>query len=126
VSEREIPTMFYRSVQEITGTERDVHGAGWKSRRLVLAGDGLPFSVHETIVEAGVLLRFAYRSHSETVYCIDGKGTVEDVAGGKILALEPGCLYSVGIGDDHIIRAESEMKFLCIFEPPLVGTEEAD
>jgi L-ectoine synthase len=118
--------MFSRSVQEIIGTERDVHGKGWKSRRLVLAGDGLPFSVHETIVEAGAILRFSYRAHSETVYCIEGRGTVEDVAAGKVYQLEPGTLYTVGIGDDHTLKAETEIKFLCIFEPPLVGTEEAD
>lgn len=59
--------MFTRSVEEILGTERDVHGEGWKSRRLVLAEDGLPFSVHETLVEAGRSLRFTYRAHSETV-----------------------------------------------------------
>jgi L-ectoine synthase len=118
--------MFSRSVQEIIGTERDVHGDGWKSRRLVLAGDGLPFSVHETTVEAGAHLRFTYQNHSETVYCIEGRGTVEDVARGAIIPLEPGSLYSVGIGDDHIIRAETEIKFLCVFEPPLTGTEEAD
>jgi L-ectoine synthase len=118
--------MFSRNVQEIIGTPRDVHGEGWKSRRLVLAGDGLPFSVHETTVAAGACLRFAYRAHSETVYCIEGRGTVEDVAAGMVHQLEPGTLYSVGIGDDHILKAETEIKFLCIFEPPLVGTEEAD
>jgi L-ectoine synthase len=118
--------MFSRCVQEIIGTQRDVHGDGWKSRRLVLAVDGLPFSVHETMVEAGTVLRFTYRSHSETVYCIEGRGTVEDVAKGKVIKLVPGCLYSVGIGDDHIVRAETDIKFLCIFEPPLAGAEEAD
>jgi L-ectoine synthase len=113
--------MFTRSAKEIIGSERDVHGSGWKSRRLVLARDGLPFSVHETIVDAGAVLQFTYRSHSETVYCIEGKGTVEDVAVGGIIELEPGCLYSVSIGDEHILTAKSEMKFLCIFEPPLTG-----
>jgi L-ectoine synthase len=118
--------MFSRCVQEIIGSVRDVHGEGWKSRRLVLAGDGLPFSVHETTVEAGAVLRFTYRFHSETVYCIEGRGTVEDAVQGKMVRLMPGCLYSVGIGDDHILRAETEIKFLCIFEPPLKGAEEAD
>jgi L-ectoine synthase len=118
-------TMFSRSVGEIIGTERDVHGQGWKSRRLVLARDGLPFSVHETIVEAGACLRFAYQAHSETVYCMEGSGTLEEVSSGKVYQLEPGRLYSVGIGDDHILKAETEIKFLCIFVPPLVGTEEA-
>ena len=118
--------MFARSVGEIIGTERDGHGDGWKSRRLVLAEDGLPFSVHETLVEAGRSLRFTYRSHSETVYCVDGRGTVEDVAKGEVVELRPGSLYSVDIGDDHVVTAESDVTFLCVFAPPLEGAEEAD
>ena len=92
----------------------------------MLADDRLPFSVHETIVAGGQTLRFTYRSHSETVYCIAGSGTVEDVAAGAIVELAPGCLYSVGVGDDHVVRAATELKLLCVFAPPLVGAEEAD
>lgn len=118
--------MFTRSIAEILGTERDVSGEGWKSRRLVLAGDGLPFSLHETIVDAGGELRFSYRSHSETVYCVSGSGSVEDVARGRTTALQPGSLYSVGVGDEHVLRTVTEMKFLCVFAPPLRAQEEAE
>jgi L-ectoine synthase len=82
--------------------------------------------VHETTVVAGTELRFNYQNHSESVYCIEGKATVEDVIGKKIYPIEPGTFYSVGIGDDHILRIERDTKFLCIFEPPLKGREEAD
>jgi L-ectoine synthase len=118
--------MFDRSVEEILETERDVHGQGWRSRRLVLAGDGLPFSVHETTVDSGQTLRFAYRSHSETVYCIAGRATVEDIGSGRVVDIRPGSLYSVGVGDDHVVRTSAETTFLCVFAPPLVGAEEAD
>ena len=118
--------MFSRSVADVAGTERDVHGDGWRSVRLVLAEDGLPFSLHETTVAAGSSLRFAYRSHSETVYCVRGRATVEDVAAGTRTELRPGSLYSVGIGDEHVLTAESEVTFVCVFVPPLVGSEEAD
>jgi L-ectoine synthase len=118
--------MFSRSVEEVVGTERDVHGEGWRSRRLVLAEDGLPFSLHETTVAAGTTLRFTYRAHSETVYCVEGRGSLEDVARGVTVPLGPGSLYEVGIGDDHVVRAETEVRFVCVFVPPLVGAEEAD
>lgn len=118
--------MFTRSVDEVLGGERDVHGPGWKSRRLVLARDGLPFSLHETTLEAGTVLRFAYRSHSETVYCVEGEGSIEDVAGGATVPLAPGSLYSVGVGDEHVVRATSALKLVCVFAPPLEGSEEAD
>ena len=69
----------------------------------MLADDRLPFSVHEAIVAGGQTMRFTYRWHSATVYCIAGNGTVEDVAARAIVELAPGCLYSVGVGDDHVV-----------------------
>jgi L-ectoine synthase len=118
--------MIYTSVRKILGTERDVAGEGWRSRRLVLAGDGLPFSVHETVVEPGSELRFCYRRHSETVYCVEGEGSIEEVGGGGARRLEPGTLYSVGIGEDHIVRTDTVVRFLCIFEPACEADETAD
>ena len=118
--------MIYRTVDELVGTDREAVGDGWKSRRFLLAEDKLPFSVHETTVAAGAELRFKYRNHSETVYCIEGEGSIEDVASGKILPIKPGTFYSVGIGEDHILRTQRDTRFLCIFEPALEGQEEAD
>ena len=118
--------MIYKTVRDLVGTEREAIGEGWRSRRFLIAGDGYPFSVHETTVVAGTELRFNYRNHSESVYCVDGKASVEDVAKGEIWPIEPGTFYSVGRGDDHILRIEKETKFLCIFEPALEGDEEAD
>jgi hypothetical protein len=38
-------------VTDVIGTARDVHGPGWKSRRVVLAGEGPDYPVHETTLE---------------------------------------------------------------------------
>ena len=46
--------MIHTSVEQILGTECDVHGDGWESRRLILARDGLVCSIHETTVRAGM------------------------------------------------------------------------
>jgi L-ectoine synthase len=118
--------MFVRNVKDILGTERDVTGKGWKSRRLILARDGLEYSVHETVLEANTTFRFTYAAHRETVYCIEGKGSVGNVLTGETWPLRPGCVYSVGVGDDHVVKTQSEMKLICIFDPPLEGQEEAD
>jgi L-ectoine synthase len=117
--------MIVRSVTDVIGTARDVHGQGWKSRRVVLAGEGPDYSVHETTLDAGVTLRFEYQHHRETVYCIAGEGTIEDLGAGRVVRLGPGGLYSAGIGEDHIITTDTEMKLVCIFSPPLAGDEEA-
>ena len=118
--------MIFKTVDELVGTAREAVGKGWRSRRFLIAEDGLPFSVHETTVAAGAELRFNYNNHSETVYCVAGKASIQDVAQDKIHPIEPGTFYSVGIGEEHVLRIEQETKFLCIFEPPLLGQEEAD
>lgn len=118
--------MITTSVKQILGTERDVHGDGWKSRRLILARDGLVCSIHETTVRAGFEIRLHHQNYRETVYTISGHGTVTDHATGEAHALGPGSLFSSGIGDDVTLVAETEMTFVCVFEPPLEGTEMAD
>lgn len=118
--------MIVRSVNEVIGTARDVHGEGWKSRRLLLKEDGLPVSVHETTLDAGAELRFCYRVHSETVYCVEGRGSVENVNEGVVHEITPGTIYTVFPGDDHVVRAETQVRFLCVFDPPCVADESAD
>jgi L-ectoine synthase len=90
--------MIYKTVNDLVGTEREAIGTGWRSRRFLIAEDGYPFSMHETTVVAGTELRFNYRNHSETVYCIDGKASVQDMAEGTVSSIEPGTFYSVGRG----------------------------
>ncbi len=118
--------MIYRTVSDLIGTPREASGEGWRSRRFLLADDGLPFSVHETTVAAGSELRFNYTRNSESVYCISGKASVELVSEGRVMDVLPGTFYSVGVGEEHVLRIEEETKFLCIFEPPLEGQEAAE
>jgi L-ectoine synthase len=118
--------MLIRHLHEVSGTERDVEGSGWRSRRLVVAEDGLKYSFHITTLAAGARLQFEYRDHRETVYCIEGEGVIEDLAAERRVELGPGSLYSAGIGEPHIITASTPMRLVCVFDPPLQGTEEAD
>lgn len=82
--------MLIRHVDEVRGTERDVQGDGWRSRRLVLAAEGIGYSVHETTLAAGISLRFEYEHHRETVYCVSGEGGIEDLSSGRAAALSAG------------------------------------
>ena len=118
--------MYCTSVDAVIGTSRDASGKGWKSRRLLLASEGRPFSLHETTVAAGSKLRFCYEHHSETVHCLKGDATLTEMATGETHSIGPGFLYSVTIGEDHQLDVKEECVFLCIFDPPLRGREEAD
>lgn len=92
----------------------------------MLAAEGIGYSVHETTLAAGISLRFEYEHHRETVYCVSGEGCIEDLSSGRAAALSAGGLYSAGIGEPHRITTTTEMRLLCIFTPPLTGSEEAD
>jgi len=118
--------MLIRHLDQISETDRDVHGPGWRSRRLVVAEDGLKYSFHVTTLDEGAEQEFEYRDHRETVYCVEGEGIIEDLSDGRVEHLAPGSLYSAGIGEPHRITAVTPMRLVCVFDPPLLGTEEAD
>jgi L-ectoine synthase len=114
-------------LKDLIGTERDVEGPGWKSRRLLLKKDGMGFSFHETIIPAGAELRLWYKHHLEAVYCVAGNGSVEDLATGEVHQISDGVLYALDKHDRHVIRGGSEdMRLVCAFNPPVTGRETHD
>jgi L-ectoine synthase len=115
--------MIVRSVQDVTGTDRDVAGPGWRSRRLLLRADEMGFSLHDTTVEAGVELHLEYRHHLEACYVVSGEVELEDLASGQHLAVGPGAVYALDQHDRHILRSPSGARLVCVFNPALAGTE---
>ena len=118
--------MIVRTLDEVTGTERDVAGDGWQSRRLLLKRDGLGFSLHDTVVEAGWEKEMAYTNHLEACYCIAGEGEVEDLATGDRYPIVPGTVYALDAHDRHVVRVKAELRLICVFNPPLTGAETHD
>ncbi len=115
--------MIVRRLAELEGTERDVTSEGWRSRRLLLASDGTRFSLHDTVIAAGAELVMHYKHHVEAVYCMAGSGEVEDRETGERHAIEPGTLYTLDGHERHVLRARTQMRMLCVFDPPLTGRE---
>jgi len=95
----------------------------WDSTRLLLKDDQMGFSFHITTIYKGADFGMHYQNHLESVYCISGEGEVETLADGKKYALAPGSIYVLDQNDKHILRAFSEMKMACVFNPPLNGKE---
>lgn len=118
--------MIVRKLQDILGTERDVQAATWCSRRLLLAEDGMGFSMHHTVIYAGTETHIWYQNHLEGVYCVQGTGSVELLDSGEVFRIEPGTLYALNKHDNHMLRAETDLHLICSFNPPLVGTEVHD
>ncbi len=113
---------------DIIGTEADVDTPQWNSRRLLLAKDGMGFSLHDTIIKAGEDLHLWYKNHLEAVYCIEGKGEIVEKKDGTIHPIREGTVYALNENDQHILRANKgvNMRMVCVFNPPVTGREVHD
>lgn len=114
--------MLLRQLGQIIGSSREVTAENWTSRRLLLKADGMGFSMHDTVIRKNTTTSMWYRHHLEAVYCIEGRGriTTED---GRSFGIEPGTLYALDAHDKHVLEAETDLRLICVFNPPLVGTE---
>ena len=115
--------LIIRSVDEIVGTERDVSGDGWRSRRLLRRDDGMNFSLHWTEVKAGTELELRYQNHLEGNLCVSGEGEVVDLATNAVHPLRPGVMYALDKNDHHLVRAKTDLSLVCVFWPALAGAE---
>lgn len=118
--------MIVRKLEQAEQTGRRVVSEGWESTRLLLKNDDMGFSFHITTIYAGAVLPMHYRNHLESVYCISGMGEVESVDDGNVHPVETGTIYILDKHDKHILRAFTEMKMACVFNPPLNGKEVHD
>lgn len=116
--------MIVKALYSIIGTDRDVSGLGWNSRRLLLASDRMGFSLTDTIIKEGAVLELEYKHHLEACYCIEGTGEIVNLDDYKAHQLEPFTLYALDKNDRHQVRSVSgDMRLVCVFNPPLSGQE---
>jgi L-ectoine synthase len=118
--------MIVRTLDEAEKTARCVVSKNWESVRLLLRGDNMGFSFHITTIYAGTETPIWYQNHLESVYCMEGEGEVETVLEGKIYPIQPGTIYILDNHDGHLLRAKTQMKLACVFNPPLNGKEVHD
>ena len=120
--------MIVRRLQEVIGTDRDIpaENGNWVSRRLLLRKDGMGFSFHETTIFAGTETYIHYKNHLEAVYCVSGDGEIEEMETGLIHAISDGTMYALNNNDRHLLRATSDLRLICVFNPALTGTEVHD
>ncbi|WP_194419612.1 ectoine synthase [Microbacterium abyssi] len=118
--------MLIRTTDEITDTDADIQSENWRSKRIVLAREGVGFSVHETTLYAGTESEFCYQNHIEAVFIVEGEGEIEDMATGEVHQLAPGSLYLLNDHDRHRVRPRTQMRTVCVFNPPVTGREVHD
>ena len=115
--------MIVRNLAEAEGSERRVTSTNWESTRLLLRSDQMGFSLHVTTIYAGTVTPMWYRNHLEAVLCVEGEGEVETTSDGKIYPIGPGVMYALDQNDKHILRAKTQLRMVCVFNPPLHGKE---
>lgn len=118
--------MIVRHLKDMAGTDRDVHAPTWNSRRLLLAKDGVGFSMHDTHIKAGTETYIWYKHHIEAVYCVGGEGEIEVIETGDVYPISDGTLYTLDGHEKHWLRAKTDLRMICVFNPPLVGAEVHD
>jgi L-ectoine synthase len=118
--------MIVRDLADANQTRRRVVSQGWESTRLLLKDDGMGFSFHITTIYSGAELPMHYQNHLESVYCVSGEGSIENRETGERHEIRPGVMYALDKNDRHILRAKTEMKMACVFNPPLNGREVHD
>ncbi|QDU04931.1 ectoine synthase [Gimesia chilikensis] len=118
--------MLVRQLSEIIDTDRDIKAETWNSRRLLLAGDKMGFSLHDTLIHPGTETEIWYQNHLEAVYCIEGEGEIELIPDGPTYPISPGMMYALDQNDRHLLRAKSQLRMVCVFNPPVTGQEVHD
>jgi len=118
--------VIVRTLDEVVGSDRDVAGKGWRSRRLLLRREQLGFSFHDTTVAAGSELNLEYRHHLEACYCLEGEAELTDLASGERHPIRPGTVYALDQHDRHTLQVKTDLHLVCVFNPALTGDETHD
>jgi len=120
--------VIVRSFKDIEGTDRDIHAATgtWRSKRIVLAKERVGFSLHETTLYAGTETSMWYANHIEAVLCVEGEAELTNDETGEKHWIEPGTMYLLNGHEKHTVRATTELRMACVFNPPVTGRETHD
>lgn len=118
--------MIIRKLEDIENTDRAVEAPTFISRRLLLASDGVGFSLHDTILHAGSETLIWYKNHVEAVYCIEGEGELRELPDGPVHQITPGTMYTLDGHEKHLLVAKTRFRMLCVFTPALTGAEVHD
>lgn len=118
--------MIVQDKAALEGTIRDAAGPGWTSLRLLVKSDGMGFSMTETKVLPGAILKLEYKHHIEACYCIGGAGVVVELATGARHDISAGVLYAPDAHDRHEVHVPEDgepLHLICVFSPALQGDE---
>jgi L-ectoine synthase len=118
--------VIVRKLEDMAGTDREVSAPTFVSRRFLLAKEGMGFSLHDTVIHAGTETSMWYANHVEAVYVVAGEGELVDDETGERYDLAPGTMYLLDKHERHTLRAHTDLRTVCVFNPPCTGREVHD
>lgn len=118
--------MIVTHLSDLDDTDRDVRAETWRSRRFVLAREGVGFSFHDTVLHAGTETSMWYANHIEAVYCVGGEGELVNDETGEVHSLRDGTMYLLNGHEHHTVKAKTDLRMACVFNPPVTGREVHD
>ena len=118
--------MIIRTLEDVIGTKGEAHGHKWHNMRLVHAEDGMGVTLTDSILEAGFERISRQNNHLVACYCLEGEGSIEELATGNTHLIRPGTLYAMNQHDHHRFRAKTRMRIIRAFVPALASTEDHD
>jgi L-ectoine synthase len=117
--------MKVKSIKNVRQFEPDrcVTGVGFESVRVLLARDGMGFSLHKTIIPKGGPYNWHYKHHFEACYCVSGIGELVNLETGERFVIEPETTYILDNHDNHTFEAIEDIVLISVFNPPVTGNE---
>jgi L-ectoine synthase len=93
------------------------------SNRILLASDGMGFSLTKTVIRPGERKFQHYKHHLEACYCVSGLAELTNAETGQKHTITPDTTYVLDKNDQHFFEAFKETVLICVFNPPLNGAE---
>ena len=117
--------MILKKLDALLGTDREITApnGNWVSRRFLLKNENVGFSFNDTLIYAGTETFIWYKHHLEAVYCVSGRGEIHDLETDIIHPVADGTMYVLNGHERHYLRAVETMRMICVFTPPLTGSE---
>src|SRR6266480_7667742 len=104
--------MIVRTKEDLKGTKAEIGTENWSSCRFLHKEDGMGVTITDAILEPGLDQVFWYKNHLETVYCLEGEGTLEDLATGRVYIIKPDTLYALDKHDRHRLKVTTKMRVI--------------
>lgn len=99
---------------------------GFVSNRILLKSDNMGYGLTKTVIPPNGKQHWHYKNHLESCYCVSGEGILTDLKTGEEHKIYEGVTYVLDKHDDHLFEALTECVLICVFNPPLTGSEVHD